>query len=375
MITNDKDLIQAMKMVRLSEGTRTRMRENLLAYADLHSMPTSSQSSFNMVGFVVGVLSRSRPVLAGAVVVVLVAGGGGVAALAAEQSVPGDALYAVKVQVNEPIASVFAGSGEAQARYHAKLAVRRVEEAEALAKRGELSVAVAEDLSARFDTETEKAVAAADKLESTGDVSASIAIRAELSENLNTQVTLAHGDIALASASGDVAATAAIQAPVARTMKSAAVLESADSVVPVDVAQIFRLKVAGVIARLDTTRGRAEVAVADYVVEEEPAGEPGAGTAKQVVITRSANASAETPRALLAGASVVRSAAKNASTTASSTDATGSTTPALGTAFLKKLIRTREDGRGEDHAVPVTSIPAEVTGGLVPSVTSGLLGQ
>ncbi len=366
MIPNDKELIQAMKMVRLSEATRNRVRENLLAYADMHAMPSGGVGTFEIVGFVMSVLSRSRPILAGAFVVVLIAAMSGGAALAAEQAVPGDALYAVKVHVNEPMAAVFAGSGEAQARYHAKLAVRRVEEAEVLAKRGDLSSAVAEDLSKKFSEETDKAVAEADKLESAGDVSASIAVRADLAENLSTRVALALADTAPVTTQPAQPEAA----PVARTMmaKSAAVVADAPAATPTNPSDVFRSTVAGVIARLDETRGKSEAAVAEHIEQADT--EPASADARQAVVARGTPEPA--PRTLLAGASIRQGAI--ASTTASSTEAT-STTPALGRAFLKKLIRTRADGQGEEHAVPVTSIPDEQGTGLVPASAAKTLGQ
>ncbi len=172
-----------MKMVRLSDSARTRMREQLSAYADLHSMPSQAGGSFQILPFMMMALTRSRPVLAGALMVVLVAGVGGTAALAAESTVPGDVLYPVKVSVNEPVAAVFAGSGEGQARFHAKLAVRRVEEAAKLEADGKLTPEVEAHLAEKFETETARALETADKLAAGGDMSAPLAIRAELADN------------------------------------------------------------------------------------------------------------------------------------------------------------------------------------------------
>jgi len=71
--------------------------------------------------------------------------GGGVAA-AAEQSLPGDALYSFKTNVNEQIMALLAISPEAEARWQARVIERRLEEAEELVREGELTAELAEDI-------------------------------------------------------------------------------------------------------------------------------------------------------------------------------------------------------------------------------------
>lgn len=61
------------------------------------------------------------------------------ASAAAQGALPGDTLYPVKVGVNEEVRSWFALSTESKAKFDAALAARRLEEAEKLAIRGELT--------------------------------------------------------------------------------------------------------------------------------------------------------------------------------------------------------------------------------------------
>lgn len=219
-----------MKTVRLSDGARARMREQLSAYADLHSMPSQTGGSFQILPFMMMAFTRSRPVFAGALMVVLVAGVGGTAALAAEGTVPGDVLYPVKVSVNEPVASVFAGSGEGQARFRAKLAVRRVEEAARLDAEGKLTPEVEAQLADKFEAEATRALETAEKLAAGGDMSAPLAIRAELADNpVVQQFALAAPveDEEVVPADAPVLAVADVaadtgDAPVAATMMMAA---------------------------------------------------------------------------------------------------------------------------------------------------------
>jgi hypothetical protein len=89
-------------------------------------------------------------------VLALLFGGGGTA-LAAQNALPGDTLYPVKVGITEKIEGAFAVSDEARASFETSLADRRLAEAEALAARGTLSDATAGELAMNVKTETENA--------------------------------------------------------------------------------------------------------------------------------------------------------------------------------------------------------------------------
>ncbi|MHB8652017.1 MAG: DUF5667 domain-containing protein [Minisyncoccota bacterium] len=81
---------------------------------------------------------------------------GGGTSIAAEQSLPGDLLYPVKVHVNEPVRGAVAISDNDQAAWDTALANRRLEEAETLAAKGTLSTStqaeIASSLNAHIDS-------------------------------------------------------------------------------------------------------------------------------------------------------------------------------------------------------------------------------
>lgn len=83
--------------------------------------------------------------------VLVVAVVGGSTAYAAEGAVPGDALYPIKVNVTEKVAEAFATSAEARASVHAKLAERRLKEAEVLVERGALTAEIKQEIETRLD--------------------------------------------------------------------------------------------------------------------------------------------------------------------------------------------------------------------------------
>ena len=392
MITNDKELIQAMKTVRLSESARARMREQLSAYADLHSMPSQAGGSFQILPFMMMALTRSRPVLAGVLMVVLIAGVGGTATFAAESAVPGDVLYPVKVGVNEPVASVFAGSGESQARFHAKLAVRRVEEAAKLDAKGKLTPEVEAHLADTFEKETARALEAADKLAAGGDMSAPLAIRAELADNpvvqefaLATPSATASADTAILAvadqtnstdaagdAHGAVATTMMVatevvptssadasvrtmmaveQSPAPRAKEVATTTETSQ---PQQTKKAQTRKAVVVQAKLpDSIRARIARTVAMIEQRTQQATSTNEGAIESVAAVQIARPQQqEGSQALLAGTSVVRSqraktaAQQNASTTVQTSGAEGSATASVTTevapaapAFNPDLIR------------------------------------
>src|SRR3989344_7478747 len=95
------------------------------------------------------------PVLAS--VLILVIGAGGTVSYAAQSSLPGDALYPVKIYVNEPVQVSFAFSSEAKARLETRLTQARLEEAEELALESRLDEDQAVFLSERIAKHSERA--------------------------------------------------------------------------------------------------------------------------------------------------------------------------------------------------------------------------
>lgn len=83
---------------------------------------------------------KSKFVYYGVAICLIVLIGGREVVFASETSLPGNALYPIKVNIIEPIGSVFKFSTEAKADYESSLATKRLIEAEALAAEGKLDV-------------------------------------------------------------------------------------------------------------------------------------------------------------------------------------------------------------------------------------------
>ncbi len=90
----------------------------------------------------------------------VIAGTGTVSA--AQGALPGDLLYPIKVSVNEKMEVALAPTPAARAQVQAKLAERRVDEAQTLASQGRLDKKTAETLTVDFDEHAAQAVALAE---------------------------------------------------------------------------------------------------------------------------------------------------------------------------------------------------------------------
>lgn len=195
------DFIRSLASVKLPGVSKERMRADLSAYADLHALQgrvtgAPSASVFTLL------MTRTRSLYAGALALVLVVSAGAQAGFAAEDAIPGDVLYPVKVAMAEPIALTFAISPERKAELSARYASRRVDEAATLSSVGKLDDKAADELATRFDTHVDALAKETDLLEAKGDLAVSLAVRTDLEQKVSAQV---EGFAAAASApAGDV---------------------------------------------------------------------------------------------------------------------------------------------------------------------------
>jgi len=123
-----------------------------------------------------------------ATLLILLTGSGTV--FAAENTLPGDPLYGVKVHVNEQVRSALAVSSEAKADWEAKVAERRLDEAARLAAEGRLSAEAEATLEARVEEQAAKIKDRIERLEAEGNTE----VAADITARLETALAL-HGQI------------------------------------------------------------------------------------------------------------------------------------------------------------------------------------
>ena len=145
---NDLEMLirQAAARETLSSEEHERMRALLADYAAFK--PRRDGARVHVLGLL---LPRyARPVIASVAALAILSAGTGGVALAAEGTLPGDALYPVKVDVTEPIVGALTESGSASASWHMQIAERRLSEATALAHEGRLTHATSALLAKRI---------------------------------------------------------------------------------------------------------------------------------------------------------------------------------------------------------------------------------
>ncbi len=113
-------------------------------------------------------------------------------ALAASGALPGDLLYPVKVNFNEKVRGAMAVSNEAEAKFQADLAARRLEELEKLATsaEGDLETELRESIVARFEAHSEEALRLIEGLKAEGKAEAAAAASARLEASLEAHSEL-----------------------------------------------------------------------------------------------------------------------------------------------------------------------------------------
>src|SRR3990167_1707644 len=131
-MSNLRELFKSYKKVGLPASEKSVIRGRIL---DLMQNGLEPRRGFSLFVFS---WRFSAPVLIALLIIIL---GGGTAFVAAG-SVPGDALYTVKVNINEPVKVAFAVSASAQAELQSKLAQERLKEAEELASENRLDAVV-----------------------------------------------------------------------------------------------------------------------------------------------------------------------------------------------------------------------------------------
>jgi len=128
-------------------GKMDRVVHEYIAMQPLPHAPSYSVSlSYSWFSF------AHRP-MAAALVLVLVFGSG--VSYAAENALPGDALYPVKTYINEPAKVALATNAEAKAEVQIELAERRIEEAAFLAAEGRLDEETEDNLAVAFESHAE----------------------------------------------------------------------------------------------------------------------------------------------------------------------------------------------------------------------------
>jgi hypothetical protein len=187
------EFIKGLQYISLTKTEAQDMREHLLAYSDMHNTitaPTVSPffSYFSHVRIALSQISFSRPLIASGLILVILVSGTGVS-YAAEDSLPGQPLYAVKVSVVEPIQGALITQPVAKAQWENTLASRRLDEASKLAAQNNLGTTTQEYLAQAANEHIALAQADASQLSASGNIDGALTVQSDLEAKLS-----AHAD-------------------------------------------------------------------------------------------------------------------------------------------------------------------------------------
>ena len=128
-----------------------------------------------------------RPMAITLIIALLVGGG---VSYAAEGSLPGDAFYPVKVEVNERVRAWAAVSGEAKTEWQTRLVERRLEEAETLAAKNRLTTDTRSRIEANFERHAERVAKRITELEAKSEDAAAADISSKFETSLRTHTAI-----------------------------------------------------------------------------------------------------------------------------------------------------------------------------------------
>ena len=150
----ERKLHTEAQKISLSTSEKDELRNKLERYIDFVPLRVAQRNPEKRVpmGFFESLLKRYAPAALG---LTLIAGSTGVA-YAAERAMPGEPLYAVKVNFNEEVVGAFTLGEKAKTDWEVRRAERRLEEAGRLARQGILTSEIQEQVVAKFAEHVEK---------------------------------------------------------------------------------------------------------------------------------------------------------------------------------------------------------------------------
>ncbi len=172
-----------MKGVVLDVDQKKHIQKNLVAFMKANPVrKNTDERLINQTQRLFLFFTQKHMYASIATILVLLTGTG--TAFAAENTLPGDTLYPVKLHINESVRGAVALTHEARANWETKVAERRLDEASKLESKGKLSPETEAKIEARLETQTKKIKAKIEKLEATGNTEIAAAMSARLENAL-----------------------------------------------------------------------------------------------------------------------------------------------------------------------------------------------
>lgn len=192
-----------MKKISLKDRESSSMKDVVLAYAK-NNPPTAPGGKLK---FLSPWYYRTSALAVYALLFIFILTSGGVSA--AENSVPGDALYGIKIHFNEPVASVLALSDTSKAEVEVDQAEERLIEIEKLSIKGQTDPKVINDLTMKFQDHSNNAHTLIAKAASSGDIESAADASSDLETTMeaHSQILDAVADTNVSTGTKEVLAT------------------------------------------------------------------------------------------------------------------------------------------------------------------------
>jgi len=165
-----KHIIKEAKRSTLQKEEKSQIRETLFSFMQENPVRKEDiiRHQYQQPNILVSMFLSFRGTAIVALLLIIVVGGG--VGYAAEDALPGDALYSVKVHVNEEISGLLAFSQEEKADWQIQRVERRLKETEKLALQGSLNKQISETITVNFENHVNDASQHIAVLEAQGDV-------------------------------------------------------------------------------------------------------------------------------------------------------------------------------------------------------------
>ena len=177
-------IFKEAKKISLTTGEKLLIHEDLKAFMQAHPVrategahqvdPKTTVSFWSSFSFM---MLKPLPITLSALLLV-----GGGTAFAAENSLPNDVLYPIKIHVNERVRATLTPTSEGKAKWAAHVAERRLEEIEKLALAQKLEGQTQVQAETNFETQTKLVQEKITQLKAEGNVQAAV----ELSKSYQT---------------------------------------------------------------------------------------------------------------------------------------------------------------------------------------------
>lgn len=175
-------IIEGIKSIHLSVEERGRIWHNIDAYVANNPVDETPVIRRAQHGRLSPFFFHTQRVAVFSLVAVLILGGG--TSIAAEGALPNDALYNIKVNVNEEVRSWFAFGAESKAYYQTKRAGERLEEAQKLAVMGKLDTEAKDKIQTNLKKHVESVKKEIATIEASNDLNTAI----DVSENFENSL-------------------------------------------------------------------------------------------------------------------------------------------------------------------------------------------